>query len=650
MLRGKHLLFSLLLVFLASATVFAQDGGDKKDKKKKEKTEKVKKEKKEKEEKVKEEKVKVSLDEYPYPEVTEDEYKEFVKEKNQEQQDKFLDGKYGYPAKPRHQTEIGIDVGPLWISGDVKAKKIGSIIPGFGVGGHIRRSFGYVFSIRGNFMMGTTHGANWQGSQGWSVDRLKNEALSGNSTMYSQFNEEFSNKVPDYRGLNNNIVFYNYETRIREASVSGVVNLNNIRFHQRRNKMSLYGLFGIGGVIYNTKMDQLDADGNEYDYDLERIFSSQGIDPADGYKYYDNRDAMYDALEGVWDGTYESQAERHFDDYWIFGGDGDRDNEWSYRPTAHVGLGLSFKITNRINAGLESRVTYTNDDLLDGQRWTEEGDLSRDYDTYVFTGAHLNFNLGRKNSVEPLWWMNPVDYAYSELDNEECCDNLRLEDADGDGVPDLFDEEPDSREDCPVDTRGRMLDSDGDGILDCDDCQPYTRRDLIEQIDDCGAAFEKCCVDTLIREIRTIEAPKPSCDDMGLPSILFDLNYYGVKPEFDPQLSTVANYLRSNPTVRLCVVGNTDNRSGGAYNDALSWKRANEVVNVLVSKFGVNRGQLAIQYRGETDPVVGGLSDTASKKGIDAQHALNRRVDFRCCMEGQYDMPMPSNAGNVGRK
>ncbi len=90
------------------------------------------------------------------------------------------------------------------------------------------------------------------------------------------------------------------------------------------------------------------------------------------------------------------------------------------RPTATVGAGVAFKVNPRINIAIENRYTITGDDLLDGQRWQEQacGDaaLTRSFDTYNFLTVGLNYNLG-KNSVEPLYWLNPLDFAYSELNS-----------------------------------------------------------------------------------------------------------------------------------------------------------------------------------------------------------------------------------------
>ncbi len=39
-------------------------------------------------------------------------------------------------------------------------------------------------------------------------------------------------------------------------------------------------------------------------------------------------------------------------------------------------------------------------------------------DFFSYTSVRLNFNLGNPNKrVEPLWWVNPLDFAYNELNS-----------------------------------------------------------------------------------------------------------------------------------------------------------------------------------------------------------------------------------------
>ena len=68
--------------------------------------------------------------------------------------------------------------------------------------------------------------------------------------------------------------------------------------------------------------------------------------------------------------------------------------------------------------------------------------LTRDFDTYNFLSLGLNFNIGSKR-VEPLWWINPLDYAYQEIRKPRLMILPKpvLPDSDGDGITDQFDQE-----------------------------------------------------------------------------------------------------------------------------------------------------------------------------------------------------------------
>src|SRR6186713_3382865 len=77
--------------------------------------------------------------------------------KRMPQHSEFLNGTYNFPAKPRNQWEIGLKLGMLSVSGDVP-----SVLPTGGFGIHVRKAFGYVFSIRAEYMYGTAKGMSWQ--------------------------------------------------------------------------------------------------------------------------------------------------------------------------------------------------------------------------------------------------------------------------------------------------------------------------------------------------------------------------------------------------------------------------------------------------------------------------------------------------------
>jgi hypothetical protein len=77
------------------------------------------------------------------------------------QHTEFMNGTYNYPARPRNQWELGIKAGMFTPSTDVPAL----ITPGFGA--HIRKAFGYVFSLRLEYMYGIGKGLHYLESQNY---------------------------------------------------------------------------------------------------------------------------------------------------------------------------------------------------------------------------------------------------------------------------------------------------------------------------------------------------------------------------------------------------------------------------------------------------------------------------------------------------
>src|SRR2546423_11228434 len=138
--------------------------------------------------------------------------------KRMPQYTEFKNGTYDFPAKPRNQWEIGLKLGMPTIAGDVRAR-----IPTFGAGLHVRKAFGYVFSMRLEYDWLNTKGLNFSKSNGY----VRNPVL---NTIYGT------------TGANS--IFYNYKTKISELGLHGVVTLNNIRFHKSKTGLNFYGFGG----------------------------------------------------------------------------------------------------------------------------------------------------------------------------------------------------------------------------------------------------------------------------------------------------------------------------------------------------------------------------------------------------------------------
>ncbi|MGD0341841.1 MAG: OmpA family protein [Bacteroidales bacterium] len=102
--------------------------------------------------------------------------------------------------------------------------------------------------------------------------------------------------------------------------------------------------------------------------------------------------------------------------------------------------------------------------------------------------------------------------------------------------------------------------------------------------------------------------------------IYFDTGKATLKPESQPTLQEIAKLLKENPTLKLYVVGHTDNTGTFDTNIKLSMDRASTVVNALVSQYSVNSASLKACGDGPTAPVAS--NETEEGK------ALNRRVEL----------------------
>jgi OmpA-OmpF porin, OOP family len=102
--------------------------------------------------------------------------------------------------------------------------------------------------------------------------------------------------------------------------------------------------------------------------------------------------------------------------------------------------------------------------------------------------------------------------------------------------------------------------------------------------------------------------------------IYFNTDKADIKPESFAIIKSVADYLKENPDVKIQIIGHTDAQGEEAYNQKLSEKRAQAVVEALVKQFSIDESRLSSAGKGETEPV----DDNSTEKG----RANNRRVEF----------------------
>jgi OmpA-OmpF porin, OOP family len=508
-----------------------------------------------------------------------------VRSKDMDQYTKFKQGIENFPAKPRNQWELGIKTGLFNISGDVPSQLF--TFPNVGL--HIRKAFGYVFSARLEYVHGTAKGLSWLRATNY----FNNPAWISNG--YSPATDPF--------------VYYNYKTQINDLSLEGVFSLNNIRFHKSKTGVNFYALAGVGGAIYDAKVNALNG-STKYNF--------SGI-PQGTWK---TRKDVKDDLKNLMDDSYETDAENH-------GARRPKLFGKTFKPVAHFGAGVAFKLTNRVNLAVEDRFTVTNDDLLDGQQWAEQvftrPVLTQNFDTYNFASVGLNINLGSK-AVQPLWWLNPLDYAYQEIRKPKymILPKPVLPDADGDGVTDQFDQEQ-TPQGCPVDSHGVSLDTDGDGVPDCRDKEKITPT-ICQPVDADGVG--KCpCPDSTCFE-KYMMRPSDCATALGaLPSVTFTSNTSTtLTPDAKALLASIAARLRNSPECKVVV---TSYCSSTKAQQQRAWDRVNVIIRYMVEQEGISGDRFYWQIGQE-----GGDCNT---------------VDFRGATDADTGLPTTVPNPNLGR-
>jgi len=171
-------------------------------------------------------------------------------------------------------------------------------------------------------------------------------------------------------------------------------------------------------------------------------------------------------------------------------------------------------------------------------------------------------------------------------------------DSDKDGVYDNIDQCPNSVANIKVDSRGCALDSDKDGVYDTFDQCPTTPS---------GAKVDNKGCRIILTDNVSIKL-----------NVQFATNSNVVRPAYNDEIKKVADFMRQYPDTTVVIEGHTDSRGAASYNQQLSQKRADAVMQYLVSQFGIAQNRVSADGRGEVSPIAS--NDTAEGR------ETNRRV------------------------
>jgi outer membrane protein OmpA-like peptidoglycan-associated protein len=515
----------------------------------------------------------------------------YIAPRNLSQQTEFMNNTHGFPAKPRDMWQMGIFVGFPYVDGDVppaiKGPGEGFSSYAYGGGLSLRKAVGYVLSIRASLAYYHMLGLDYQRNR--------------NYNNHPRIQQLYLNAPRGY--------IHNHQTKTFVPSLEALISLNNIMFHSRQGRWNLYGIVGYAGVIYNTHMDLEDANGVRYAFENVETITRK-------------RQEIRDELRALLDGNYETVGIRN-------DRRPDGPDEYSLRHSFSSGLGFEYRIGRKTSLSGEYKRIATRDDYVDGW-FRQSGDLANpvftsEWDNIGFVSLGVNFNLGNsRRRIPPLWWMNPLEFAYSELNNPKHMKlpKVKLDDADGDGVTDQFDLEPNTPPGAPVDTHGVAKDTDGDGVPDYRDKELITLQSCFPVNEDgIGNCPEPdCCKEMVDRK----PVASTECPITNLPSIEFRNNSVRISRDAEAILASVAEQLRANPECRVRVSGHGPVSKAA---QQLSWDRVNAVIRYLVEKQGIAETRFIFEYGTEGDSNTVDLMGTTEQgpNSIPAPHPNLRK-------------------------
>ena len=359
---------------------------------------------------------------------------------------------------------------------------IGDIPPDFGIGYglDLRKALGYSVSLRLQAITGYCTGYDWQ--------------KAGNSLLQSNLALNGTNgAATDYYNAKQ-YIYQNFRMDFTQVNFQVIYNINNVNFQRQNPWLNLYVFLGGGAMMYQTYIDQLDASGKMYDYSNIPDISKTG----------GSKSSVYSALKSKLDGKFETKADANIN--------GSKLGSQNLVPVISGGLGVEFKLSDRISWSLELSYGFTGSDQLDGARWYGGGIPSAQADAFGYVSTGIHFRLGKTENA--YWFANPLAMPYQTIvdskrrlmrvdkmekdlgDMKTRVDSMDMglgalkTDRDSDGVSDYFDREDSTPVSSIVDGAGRTIffrDADGNIVFN----DPSADKNNTGTYDPDGTSYRK---------------------------------------------------------------------------------------------------------------------------------------------------------------
>jgi len=268
-----------------------------------------------------------------------------------------------------------------------------------------------------------------------------------------------------------------------------------------------------------------------------------------------------------------------------------------------LGITGQIKLSDKIvlNTDVTSTTNTFQNYSFDGK--TDIHATRRGFEGGIFSASvGLTFYLGK--NVQHADW-------YVESKNEEWKKKVSdleklMNDSDKDGVPDYLDTEPNTLAGVAVNTKGIAIDKNNNGVPDeIESYMAKTYGDGKETGKEAAYVANNELVKNFINE--------------GYISVHFDFDKSVPTNVSTAGIDFILNYLRTNPTASVEIIGHADELGKSTYNNKLSADRSTNVKNVLI-KAKVAESRLNVVPAGE---------DASVEKDSELARKLVRRVTFR---------------------
>jgi len=472
----------------------------------------------------------------------------------------YLDYTEVFPPKPRNMWEAGIGFGLYNVIGNIPTLMLWSK-GGGGFNINVRKSLGYIFSMRMQYIYGVAK----------NLDRQPTTGYGAPYTTFGYTPQYFATPaLPAYP------IYQATRTESSTLNLDLMLNAYNINFHKARNSVAFFGYFGLGALGYKTRVNALS--GTYQDYNFGTIVPDASA----------KAKTIRKELQSKMDKSYETPADNtgstHILDH----------KTLDFAPS--LGAGVQIKINKKFNIQFEDRYTFPVDPYIDGTRFgpmlgnTVSTGRSSDAINYFSVGVNMNIK-NKKKSVEPLYWINPLDHSYSELSypRHMKLPNPILPDKDEDGVTDQFDKCPKTPPGVAVDAHGCPLDTDGDGVPDYKDKQLITPTEC-QPVDADGVGH--CPCPDGCKEMNKTSDKNP-CGSVGAGTLMFPAGSNNINKAIEIQLATLTAQMQANPLCKVVIVGGGN---GSKVKEQHSWEHVDAVIQYMSEKNSISRDRFIFKY------------------------------------------------------